>query len=504
VYLRRKRNKSGTISVQVIHKSHGRYRVLHSLGAAVLEEELLELERQGRTWIEHTSQQVPLLDTQRDQWAEAFMGTMRNDQVHMIGPELVFGARYDALGYGALQDPMLRHMVLARLAFPGSKLRTVDYLRRFQGIEVSVDRLYRSLDRLDARAKERIEAIAYAHAKAHMGGRASIVFYDMTTLHYESDEQDELRVPGYSKSGKGQHPQVQLGLLVGPSGVPIAFDMFPGNLFEGHTLLPVLKRTQERFALEKPVVVADAGLLSKENIAALKDAGYTYILGGRIKNESDAIKQRILQASIAHDQHIELVRPDGARLIVHRSEKRAAKDMRNRQRGLERLQRELRAGRLTKAHINNKGYNRYLRIAGELKVQIDQERFLADAAWDGLKGYVTNSTIDAAEIIDHYRQLWHIERAFRISKTDLKVRPIHHFQARRIQAHLCVVFIAYAILKEIELVLCNKAAGISLKRACELTINMYQVTYGSPDSGMRRQVILAPSQEQRQLLNALA
>lgn len=504
MFLRRKRNKSGTVSVQVIRKAQGRYRVLHSVGAALLEEELLELERRGRTWMEQASQQASLIHTERDQWTDAFVGAMRNDQVRMIGPELVFGSRYDAMGYGALHDPMLRHMVLARLAFPGSKLKTVDYLRRFQGIEVGVDRLYRSLDRLDRDAKERIEEIAYAHVKSHMGGSASIVFYDMTTLHFESDDQDELRIPGYSKSGKHQHPQVQLGLLVGPSGLPIAFDMFPGNLFEGHSLLPVLKRTQERFALEKPVVVADAGLLSKDNTALLTAEGYTYILGGRIKNESEAIKQRILQEGIANGQHIELQRPDGARLIVQRSEKRSVRDLRNRQRGLERLRRELKAGRLSKSHINNKGYNKYLRIVGELQVEIDQDKFEADAAWDGLKGYVTNSGIPASEVMEHYRQLWQIERAFRISKTDLKVRPIHHFQARRIEAHLCVVFIAYAILKNIELTLQQRGAALSLKRACELALNMYQVHYNTPDSGLKRSMILAPSDEQRRLLDALA
>jgi transposase len=503
VYLRRKQNKSGTVSVQVIRKAQGKYKVLHSVGVATQEDEITELERQGRAWIEHAAGQAPLIGSERDQWADEFVGGLRNDQVRLIGPELVFGTRYDAMGYGALQEPMLRHMVLARLAFPGSKLKTVDYLRRFQGIEVSVDRLYRALDRIGDQAKERIEEITCTHAKARMGTRASIVFYDMTTLHFESDEQDDLRVPGYSKSGKHQHPQVQLGLLVGPSGAPIAYDMFPGNLFEGHTLLPVLARIQQRFELEKPIVVADAGLLNKENITLLKKHGYTFILGGRIKNESDGIKERILGAAIPMDEHIELQRADKTRLIVHRSEKRAAKDAHNRKRGLERLQRDVKSGRLTKTHINNKGYNRYLRLTGEVQVEIDLEKFQADAAWDGLKGYVTNSKLPATEIIDHYRQLWQIERAFRISKTDLKIRPVHHFQARRIQAHLCVVFIAYAILKDIELVLHRKGTRISLKRACELTANMYQIQYAAPDSGIPRSLMLTPSKEQQQLLEAL-
>ncbi len=137
-------------------------------------------------------------------------------------------------------------------------------------------------------------------------------------------------------------------------------------------------------------------------------------------------------------------------------------------------------------------------------MEVDLEKFQADAAWDGLKGYVTNSKLPAAKIMEHYRQLWQIERAFRISKTDLKIRPIHHFQARRIQAHRCVVFIAYAILKDIELLLHGKGSGISLRRACELTANMYQISCTAPDSGIPRSLKLTPSTEQNQLLEVLA
>ncbi len=318
------------LSVQVIRKAQVKYKVLHSVGAATQEEEIAELERQGRAWMERAAGQALLTDNERDQLANEFVGGLCNDQVRLTGPDLVFGTRYDAMGYRALQDAMLRHMVLARLAFPGSKLKTVDHLRRFQGIEVNVDRLYQALDRIGKQAKEHIEAIAFAQAKALMGAGASIVFYDMTTLHFEGDEQDGLRVPGYSKSGKHQHPQVQLGLLVGPCGAPIAFDMFPGNLFEGHTLLPVLERIQRRFELEKPIVVADAGLLSKESITLLQKQDCTFILGGRIKHESDAIKERILGSAIHMEEHIELQRADKTRLIVHRSQKRAAKDAHNR------------------------------------------------------------------------------------------------------------------------------------------------------------------------------
>lgn len=190
-------------------------------------------------------------------------------------------------------------------------------------------------------------------------------------------------------------------------------------------------------------MVADAGLLSKDNTQLLQAEGYHYILGGRIKNESRSIKARILAAKLTDGQHAEFNKGNGIRLIVQHSDKRASKDLHNRQRGLARLQAAISAGKLTKSHINNKGYNKYLRLIGDVQVEIDLEKFRGDAPWDGLKGYITNSALKAPAVMEQYRELWHIEKAFRMSKTDLKVRPVHHYLSRRIEAHLCVAFMAY-------------------------------------------------------------
>jgi transposase len=503
VFVRQKRNKTGSISVQIIEKIDGRYRMKRSVGVGHTPAQVEELENKARSIIVELGGQVPLFADDRDALVEGFLGGVSNEQVRMAGPELVFGKRYDAMGYGAIRDELLRHLVIARLAFPGSKLKTVDYLRRYQGIELGVDRIYRHLDKIDKAFKQRIEEITHGRTKELLGGRTSIVFYDMTTLHFEADDEDDLRRIGYSKSGKHQHPQIQLGLLVGMGGLPIGYDMFPGNLFEGKTLLPVLKRLEQRFALQKPVVVADAGLLSRDNIEGLQAEGYHYILGGRIKNESQAIKERILAAELTDGQHAEFSKGNDVRLIVQHSDKRAGKDLRNRQRGLARLQAAISAGKLTKSHINNKGYNKYLRLVGDLQVEIDLEKFQLDAPWDGMKGYITNSKLKASVVMDQYRELWHIEKAFRMSKTDLKVRPVHHYLSRRIEAHLCVAFMAYAVMKDLELQLRKNGSTISIKRACELTHNMYQVIITLPYSRQRRTITLALSDEQKLLLAAL-
>ncbi len=161
----------------------------------------------------------------------------------------------------------------------------------------------------------------------------------MTTLYFESEDEDDLRKIGFSKDGKFQNPQIMLGLLVGQDGYPIGYDIFEGNTFEGHTLLPTLKKIKAKYGFEKPIVVADAALLSKDNLGNLAKQNYQFIIGGRIKNESDKIKQKILKrAEGLKDGHsFSLKKLDRTRLIITYSDKRQKKDAYNRERGLAKL-----------------------------------------------------------------------------------------------------------------------------------------------------------------------
>lgn len=143
--------------------------------------------------------------------------------------------------------------------------------------------------------------------------------------------------------------------------------------------------------------------------------------------------------------------------------KRARKDEHNRQRGLNRLEKQIKRGKLTKSNINNRGYNKYLRLEGELTVKIDHEKFKADQVWDGLKGYITNTKLTSQEIIENYNNLWHIEKAFRMSKTNLRIRPIYHRLKHRIGAHICIAFTAYCIYKELEHILYKEKSNLSVK-----------------------------------------
>ena len=164
------------------------------------------------------------------------------------------------------------------------------------------------------------------------------------------------------------------------------------------------------------------------------------------------------------------------------SDKRAAKDRHNRERGLQKLEKQIQSGKLTKANINNKGYNKFLHLDGQVKITIDKKKIEDAARWDGLKGYITNTSLTKEEIIDNYSHLWKIEKAFRIAKSDLQIRPIYHRLQRRIEAHICIAFAAYKVYKELERQLKEKQSTISPEKAIDIAKTIYGIKVLHPIS----------------------
>ncbi|MBL0024453.1 MAG: IS1634 family transposase [Saprospiraceae bacterium] len=264
---------------------------------------------------------------------ECFLSELSNAQIRTIGPELVFGKVYNHIGYNKISSDLFRHLVIARLAFPLSKLKTIEYLYRYQGIVLDLDSVYRFLDKLNTDLKDEVERISFKHTLKVLNGNLSIMFYDMTTLYFEASDEDDLRKTGFSKDGKHSNPQIYLGLLVGMGGYAIGYDIFEGNIYEGHTLLPTIEKISKKFNLSKPIIVADAGLLNNDNIKALEAQKYEYILGAKIKNESKENKEKMLSSSFEDGSYL-LLESGNAKLIVQYSTKRAKKDEHNRKRGL--------------------------------------------------------------------------------------------------------------------------------------------------------------------------
>lgn len=503
MFIRKNKNRSGSVSVQIISKEQGKYKVVETIGSAKNQEEIAKLYVEAQLRL-HQKQfpNQPSLFVYPDELAiQYFLGNLSNRQVHTIGPELIFGAIFNKIGFQAIKDDLFRHIVIARLAYPTSKLKTVDYLYRYRGLKLDVAMVYRFLDKLHHTYKEQVKRIAYEYTKNTLKGNITVVFYDMTTLYFETEDEDDLRKVGFSKDGKFQQPQIMLGLLVGEGGLPIGYDIFKGNTFEGHTLLPTLAKIQQKYGFPRPIVVADAALLSQDNLENLAKAKYQFIIGARIKNEGGEIKEKILiQARAMKDGGSFVInKKDKTRLVVTYSDKRAKKDAHNRERGLRKLCQQIKTGKLTKEHINNRGYNKFLALTGEIKVEINEKKIAEDKQWDGLKGYVTNTRLLAKKIVDNYGQLWQIEKAFRISKTDLRVRPIFHQRERRIAAHICITFVAYTIYKELERLLTKYKIDMSPHRAAELTHNMYEIEFILPKSHKKERLILKMDEEQELL-----
>lgn len=503
MFIRKNKNRSGSISVQIITKSSGKYQLVKTIGSGRTVEAVETLVSQARLEIARLQGQGTLFTSKQDSLIEGYLSTLANSQIRVAGPELIYGALYERIGYSVIDSSLFRYLVISRLVYPGSKLKTIDYLYRYQGIELKVDKLYRFMDKLKDDLKEQIEQIAFDYTYKILGGKIGVVFYDMTTVYFEASSEDDFRKTGFSKEGKHQNPQIYVGLLVGQGGYPIAYELFEGDIYEGHTLIPVLENLQTRFKIDKPIIIADAGLLSNNNITNLVDLGYGYILGGRIKNESTAIKRKILDESWSEGKLKQITSTKIKRLIVGYSEKRAKKDAFNRNRGLKRLEKQLKSGKLTKNNINKRGYNKYLQLDGEVQVRINYEKFEKDAQWDGLKGYVTNTELTPTEVVQAYKELWNIERAFRISKTDLRVRPIYHRLKHRIEAHFCIAFSAYTIYKELERLLHLAKAPFSAKRAAELALNMYQISVTLPDSKKQKNVLLKTDSHQQILIDII-
>lgn len=499
MFIRKLKNRSGSQSVQVIQKIHGKYKVIKTLGCAITQNKINALILLAKQEIKKIESQQELFVSKKDIEAELLFETLSNASIRTIGPEIVFGKIYDFIGFNQIEEEMFRHLVISRIAFPLSKLKTIQYLYRYQGVLLDIDAIYRFLDRLNSRFKKQVEQIAFAHTKRILHSKISVVFYDMTTLYFEASDEDDLRKTGFSKDGKHQNPQIFIGLLVGLGGYAIGYDIFEGNTYEGHTLIPFLEKISLKFQLDKPIVVADAGLLSNENIKALEKNNYEYIIGARLKNETEKVKQQILENHFFDGQVISIQKSSNLRLVINYSNLRGRKDAYNRKRGLMRLEKQIATGKLTKSSINNKGYNKYLKLKGEISIEIDYQKFELDNKWDGLKGYITNTKLSNKEVIDNYKNLWHIEKAFRMSKTDLRIRPIYHRLRSRIEAHICISFTAYCIYKELERVLYAEKSKLSLKKASELTHNMYQIIYTLPESKIIKSRLLTMDTEQNEL-----
>ena len=390
--------------------------------------------------------------------------TLREESRIVTGIHDIYGSLYDEIGFSRVMKTcpvsrsVVKDVVLARLAKPCSKRSACELLERDFGINIGLEKIYRMLDTLTEKRINRLQDICWQHSKGLFTEEIKVMFYDCTTLYFESFTEDELRRFGYSKDHKFNQGQVLLALMVTNEGLPVGYDVFPGNMYEGNTFRTAIDRIKGRYGIKRIVIVADSGLLSKQNIALLEKEKLEYILGARLKGLSEQWQDRILDNTQYEkkEKDGEVLRiasysySENQRLIVTHHTKRAEKDRKDREKSIEKLRQKLEKSKNPKSLISNYGYRKCLTVDGEVQVQVDEEKLQREALWDGLHGVITNTgdkDMKPEEALSHYHGLWQVEDSFRVEKHDLKVRPVFHWTAKRIKAHIAVCYMAFALIR---------------------------------------------------------
>jgi transposase len=481
MFVRTKEKTNGKTSVQIVesHRNADKVsqKIVRHVGQAVTEMEVEELKRLAQKIIvEMKNQRSPVLPcfSPEDIYGAKVCPQVIDDKVDIAGLREeqrivegigeVFGRLYEDLGLAkalgntqkdASWNEILKACVLARIANPVSKYRTASMLEQDYGVRIALEKIYRMMDRLIEHERQIKDTIA-ASTLGLFEGRLDVAFFDVTTLFFESVNEDELRAFGFSKDCKFKETQVVLALVTTTDGLPITYRLFPGNIYEGHTLISMVEDIRKVYEVGNVLLVADRAMFSMDNLEAMDASGIKYIVASRLKQLPNQLRKEILESedfapTVVEDEFhwVKEFSYNQRRLVVSYSSKRAKKDASDRSRLIERLLKKVKDGKVKiKDVIPNYGTKKYLALRDK-EAFVDESKIEKDALWDGLHGVLSNTDeLTPTQIISRYRGLWSIEESFRISKHDLKMRPIYHWTPERIRSHILICFIAYALVRQ--------------------------------------------------------
>lgn len=380
----------------------------------------------------------------------------------------IFGTLFNQLGFhkflGAAHSSVLRDVVLARIASPASKLATQQILAADFGRDIELDRIYRMMDVLQEK-KEEVQKAVFNATQQLCFGKVDLLLFDVTTLYFESTQEDPLRAFGYSKDQKFHSVQVVLALATASNGLPIGYQLFPGNTADVSTLIACIDKWKEFLPIGEVRIVADRAMMSEKNLKFLEEKKISYVVAAKLKKQSKHIREEILACSKEKSGVVLDTATEGRRLLVTFCLERYAKDSKDRTRVLEKIAKKIGKGKNAKKLVSNSGYQKYLSCEGEADLFINEEKIAQDAAWDGYHGVITNCTDEKAEeLLSQYRRLWVIEESFRIQKHNLSLRPIYHFKPERIEAHIIICYMAFALMRHLEFRVAIQKEAISMNQ----------------------------------------
>ena len=388
----------------------------------------------------------------------------REEHRVITGFDEAYGAVYRHLGFEGLlpsgrnrtAHEALHHMVIARIANPDSNRDTDRRLEKELGVSIPVQKIYRMMDRLDSDTIESMKDLAAAATRRLLSASADVVFVDCTTLRFESVDEDGLSEFGFSKNGRNVETQALLALMVTSDGLPVSYEMFPESECEGKSVIPSLERMRKRVGVETAIHVADPGLFGEANLEDMEARGLQYIVGSQLKSLPMELKERILDLESyqptggSEDLRSSEFEHKGRRIVVGWSQKRAKRAAAYRKRAVAtliwRLGRSANPAQLLSGRVSGK----FVKVTGNARPEVDEEKIKEAARWDGLKGVVTNAPDMAhSDLLARYQDPWRVEESFRITKHDLKVRPVFHWKPERVKAHIAIAFIAFACVRHL-------------------------------------------------------
>lgn len=466
MFIRKLKSRNGNIQIQVVEKVNRNNKVVKHLGTARNTFEIKQLIALAQQYIDNVrikQGKISFFDNRDDESEiENFLSRLVVLGAYDSLIFHFFNHFYKLLGFSHLNDDCFADLIIARIARPVSKAKTREWLEDKFGIihKYSLTALYRAMDssfRLNY--QEKLEQSVWNFAAKMFPQDISVLFFDVTTLYYEAFDEDEFRKFGYSKDRKENQPQLVIALTVNIKGIPLHVKVFAGNKFEGHTMIPCIQDIIERHNIKDFVVVADSAMVSTNNMNELENIGLKFIVGARLANLPQKLIESIVATVPKRDGSLRRFELGNKRiLVVNYSTKRANKDRTDRNKQIKRAEYAL-----SNPTVITKRY-KFLKKVEKNKWELNQTNLEKAEKLEGLKGYVTNAgELTDEDIMVKYGALWHIEKSFRISKSDLKARPIFHTVKEKIEAHVLIVFAALAIARYVEI-----ATGKSIQRVVDL------------------------------------
>jgi transposase len=444
---------SGKHALQVVSKRYGVVKVHKHIGTYGNDSEKAILYQKAQDYLQKYSGQVSFTDY----LTSPSLSDVIITQSRPLFAYALLSRCYDKLGFAKYPDSLIKDIIIARLYHPASKRELHEYIYESLGRSYALRTVYRHIKQsLKTGIKEQFQEALITFARQGLGDTLQLVFYDVTTLYFDSQVKTTLKDFGFSKDHHSADTQIVIGLVVNKQGFPLYFDVFSGKTFEGHTLVGVIENIQQLLQSPELIVVADAAMLSQDNIDQMIAKEIGFIVGARLANLPLRLIDQVHTQLHKQDNNIAVFSYRNQRLICQYSAKRAAKDRSDRIKQIERA----------KTAIDHPtgiiGRYRFVKKAKDLKFLINTKLIDKAEKLEGVKGYITNTNLETQMVIDRYHDLWHIENSFRITKSDLEARPIFHRLNETIKAHMVLVFAGLAISKYIE-----QSTGMSIKKVLQ-------------------------------------